>query len=192
MDEKIKKAVEILNQGGIIIFPADTAFGIGCRMDDDSAIRKLFKIRKRPSSQAVSVLVDSIEMAQEYLEPLDKEVKKLMQKYWPCALTIVYKCKIDKVYPIVRGNGDTLGVRMPDYNTVLELIKGVSVPILGPSANFHGESTPYKLEDLNPELVKLVDYVVQGNTNNFGTVSTVIDCSISPWKILRQGAVRIN
>lgn len=192
INKKIEKAVEVLNQGRVIIFPTDTAFGIGCRMDNKSAADRLFDIRKRPENQAVSVLVDSVEMAQEYLEPLDEKVKTLMEKYWPGALTVVYKCKTDKVYQSIRGNGETLGVRMPDHNTVLELIKGVGVPILGPSANLHGERTPYKFEDLNPELVKLVDYVIPGQTNNFGSVSTVVDCSISPWKIIRQGAVKVE
>lgn len=191
MNEQIQKAIEILNQGGIIIFPTDTAFGIGCRMDNESAIAGLFDIRKRPENQAVSVLVDSVEMAQDYLEPLAGEVKTLMKKYWPGALTIVYKCKTDKVYPLIRGGGETLGVRMPDHDTVLELIKGVGVPILGPSANFHGEMTPYRFEDLNTDLVKLVDYVIPGQTNNFDSASTVIDCSIDPWKVIRQGAIII-
>lgn len=191
MKSQIKKAVRVLNEGGVVIFPTDTAFGIGCRMDNESAVARLFSIRKRPEDQLASVLVDSIKMAQEYLKPVGKKIKTLMRKYWPGALTIIYKCKTDKVYPSVRGNGGTLGLRMPDHTTVLELIKGVEVPILGPSANFHGEKTPYVFEDLNPELVKLADYVVQGETNNIRNVSTVIDCSVNPWKMIRQGAIRI-
>lgn len=191
MNGQIQEAIKILNQGGVIIFPTDTAFGIGCRMDNESAVAGLFSIRKRPQDQPISVLVDSIEMAQEYLEPLDGKVKTLMGKYWPGALTVVYKCKTDKVYSLIRGGGETLGVRVPDHNIALDLIKAIGVPILGPSANFHGEKTPHKFEDLNPDLVKLVDYVVFGQTNNLGTISTVIDCSISPWKILRQGEIEL-
>ena len=191
MNEQIQKAIEILNQGGIIIFPTDTAFAIGCRMDRSEAIKRLFNIRKRPSNQPVLVLVNGLEMAQEYLQPLDEKVKELMRKYWPGALTVVCKCKIDKVYSLIRGNGKTLGVRMPDHKIALELIRNTGVPILGPSANFHGEKTPYKFEDLNPDLVKLADLVLTGEASNLGKVSTVLDCSISPWKIIRQGAIRI-
>lgn len=192
MKRQIEKAVRVLNKGGIIIFPTDTAFGIGCRMDSESAVARLFSIRKKPQGQSVSVLVDSLEMAQKYLKPLDKKVKTLMEKYWPGALTIVYKCRTDKVAPLIRRDGETLGVRMPDHETILGLIKGVGVPILGPSANFHGERTPYELEDLDPELIKLVDYVFPGETKNIGSASTVIDVSTSPWKIIRKGAIKID
>ncbi len=192
MNEQIQKAIEMLNHGGVIIFPTDTAFAIGCRIDRSEVIKRLFNIRKRPLNQPVLVLVNGLEMAQEYLEPLNGAVKELMKKYWPGALTIVYKCKTDKVYPLIRGNGKTLGVRMPDHNIVPELIKGVGVPILGPSANFHGGKTPYSLEDLDPILVKLADFILEGKTNEIGKASTVIDCSINPWKIIRQGTVRID
>lgn len=184
------QAVEILNAGGILIFPTDTAFGIGCRMDKKKAIERIFKIRKRPKNQAVPVLVSSIEMAKKYLLPLPKEVEDLMKKYWPGALTIVYPCQIKKVPFLVRGRGKTLGVRMPNHQVPLQLIKLVKVPILGPSANFHDQPTPYKFEDLDKNLLKLVDLVIPGQCQ-VGLVSTVIDCSQKPWKIIRKGAIKI-
>lgn len=192
MNTQIEKAVIVLNQGGIVIFPTDTAFGIGCRMDKTDAIKRLFRIRNRPETQATPVLVSGGEMAQEYLMPIPDEVKEsLMTPYWPGALTIVLPTRKEKVPELVRGNGDTLGVRMPDHEIALELIKQVGVPLLGPSANFHGEPTPYLFTDLNPELVKLVDFVVEG-TCKHTKASTVIDCSVRPWKILRQGAIELK
>lgn len=187
----IKKAIEVLKDGGIVIFPTDTAFGIGCRIDDEKAVQRLFKIRKRPSSMAVPVLVDSIKMTFQYLEPIPVDIYKFMIKYWPGALTVVFPCKISKVSSLVRGGGATIGVRIPDNKTVREIIRGVRVPILGPSANFYGGKTPYKFEDLDKNLIKLVDYVMDGKTSE-ENVSTVIDCSKKPWKIIREGAVRIK
>lgn len=191
MDEKIRKAVEILDKGGIVIFPTDTAFAIGCRIDNEKAIKRIFEIRRRPIDKAVPVLVDSIKMANHYLEKVSDEIIELMKKYWPGGLTIICECKKDLVPKLVRGGGYTLGLRMPNNKICLELISKCKIPILGPSANFHGDKTPYKFENLNPELVKLVDYVVSGETNNLG-ISTVIDCSTNPWKILRQGVVKIE
>ena len=192
MTEQILQAIKTLKQGGIIIFPTDTAFGIGCRIDNEDAIKRLFKIRKRPESQATPVLVSGLEMAQEYLLPIPNDVKeKLIDKYWPGALTIVLPSQIEKVPNLVRGGTDTLGVRMPNHDVALEIIKNVCVPILGPSANFHGEKTPYSFEDLDPELVELVDYIVPGECS-IKQASTVIDCSVKPWKILREGAIGIH
>ena len=189
--EDIKKAISVLNNGGIVIFPTDTAYGIGCRIDDENAVKKLFALRRRPETQATPVLVDSIEMAEKYfVTPLPDNVRRLMKKYWPGGLTIVYPCKTESVPSLVRGGGNNLGIRMPDNKTVLSMIKKLGVPILGPSANFHGNKTPYKHEDLDPELLKSVDYVIKGECNKKQS-STVIDCSVSPWKILRVGAVKL-
>lgn len=191
MENKLKKAIEILKQGGIVIFPTDTAYGIGCRINNEKAVEKLFKTRKRPKTQAVPVLVSSIKMAENYLLPFENKVRALMKKHWPGGLTIIYPCQTKKIPLFVRGGGKTLGVRIPDHQIPLLLIKELETPIIGTSANFHGEKTPYCFEDLNQELIKKVDYVIKGECQK-GKASTVIDCSKKPWRILRQGVVDIK
>jgi len=190
--ENIKNAIRILNEGGIVIFPTDTAFGVGCRIDNQDAVEKLFKIRKRPLGQAVPVLVKDANMAQYYLQSIPEKVKReLMDRYWPGALTIVLPCRVENVFKLVRGGGNSLGVRMPDHETALFLIGGAGVPILGPSANFHGGKTPYRFEDLDRNFVKMVDYVVPGECS-LKNASTVIDCSKNEWRTIRKGAITIN
>lgn len=191
MNNNIDEAVKILNQSGTVIFPTDTAFGVGCRMDNEEAVKRLFAVRNRPETQATPVLVNSMEMATRYLEPLPEAVLKLMKTYWPGALTIIYRCKTGLVPKLVRGGGETLGVRMPDHPLTLELIRNLGVPLLGPSANFHGQKTPYKYEDLDPEFIKKVDYVIKGECKT-GNVSTVVDCTTEPFNIIRQGAIIIR
>jgi len=189
----IEKAVEILNRGGIIIFPTDTAIGIGCRIDNEDTVKKLFDIRKRDYNKAVPVLVDSVAMAQKYLRPINPKVlERLISKFWPGALTIILPCKIKKVPELVRGGGENLGVRIPNHSVILEVIKRIGTPLLAPSANFQGEKTPYRFEDLNPSLIKLVDYVLKSKTGNLMRPSTVIDCSKKPWKVIREGAIKLD
>ena len=192
MNDQVDEAVRILNQGGIVIFPTDTAFGIGCRIDSKETIKKLFKLRRRPESQAVPILVSDLEMAKKYVKEVPEDIiNKLINPYWPGALTIVLKVNEEKVFSLIRGGGETIGVRMPNHPTTLEIIKKVDVPILGPSANFHGEKTPFEFKDLDQELISLVDYVVEGKCS-IKQASTVIDCSKTPWNILRQGAIKVN
>ncbi len=187
----IKQAIKILNQGGIVIFPTDTAFGIGCRLDRPTSVDRLFKIRQRPLTQAMPVLVDSPNMALAYFLNPSETVLALMREYWPGALTIVAPGRIEIIYAPIRSNGKNVGLRMPNHKATLKLIRGINVPLLGSSANFHGQPTPYKLEDLDPKLVKLVDYVLSG-TCPVGQISTVVDCSVEPPQILRQGAVNLR
>lgn len=188
----LDEAISILKQGGIVIYPTDTAFGIGCRIDSAESVAKLFKLRNRPFSQATPVLVDSIIMAEKYFSsPLPDNVRQVMENYWPGALTIVYKCKKDMIPLLVRGGGKTIGLRMPNHKIPLEIIDRLGVPILGPSANFHGEVTPFDYNQLDKQLIKLVDYVIEGKCS-IGNVSTVIDCTGNPFKIIRRGAVNVD
>ena len=191
MEEQLQKAITVLKAGGIVIFPTDTAYGIGCRIDDRHAIDRLFTIRKRPVSQAMPVLVSSKSMAYGYYKNPPEIVAQLMDLYWPGALTIIGPCDPSHIYTPIRGGTETVGLRMPNHNIPLSLITAVGVPVVGPSANFHGETTPYSFDELNPELVRLVDYALPGKAT-LGIVSTVVDATESPPKIIRQGAVTIG
>lgn len=191
MNKYREEAITILKQGGIVIFPTDTAFGIGCRMDNEQAVEKLFSIRKRPSKQAVPVLFNSIELVEQYVLDIPEKVRsELMDKYWPGALTIILPADMKKVPKLVRGGGMSIGTRIPAHEVPLSLISAIGVPLIGTSANFHGEPTPYRLADIDPKLYRLVNYVVPGTTS-IKKESTVIDCTIEPWQIRRQGAIAI-
>lgn len=193
MDIKIQEAVKVLKNGGIVIFPTDTAYGIGCRMDNEKSIKRLFEIRKRSESKPLLALVDSIEMAQDYLLPIPKKVTdNIIKKYWPGSVTIILNCITQKVPELVRGGGNTLGVRLPNNSQLLELIKEVGVPVVAPSANFAGEQTPFSFQDLDERLIKSSDYALEGNIDSNKKTSTIIDCTVEPWKIIRKGAVEIQ
>lgn len=191
---QINKCIEVLKGGGIVIFPTDTAYGIGCRMDDEKAIERLIRIRKRPDGKAFPVLVADLNMAQQYLEAVpDRARKELADKYWPGGLTIVLNCIVERVPDKVRGGGSSLGVRAPKNENLLWIISEVGVPILGPSANFAGGKTPFSIKDIDEKLLKSVDFVLEGDKeiNSSSLASTVINCTSEPWKILRYGAVRL-
>ena len=139
--------------------------------------------------QAPPVLVDSVNMSLKYYQsPIPDNVRLLMKKFWPGALTIVYPAKKDAVTVLVLGGGTKIGIRMPKHWKILKVIKEVGEPILGPSANFHGEETPYKYADINPELLKKVDLIIPGYCK-IKKASTVVDCSLEKLKIIRYGAV---
>ena len=190
MNNDIKKAAEIVKKGGLIIFPTDTAFGIGCRIDNEDAVKRLFTIRKRPFNNPTPVLFSSISMVEEYVTNIPEEVMPLLEKYWPGALTVILSAEISKVPDLVRGGGLTLGCRIPKHEVPLEIVKSIGVPIIGTSANFAGKPTPYYFEDLDKDLLKEVDLVIGGQAFEHKE-STVIDCTQNPWKILRKGAVII-
>lgn len=191
MQLDINQAIRIIRDGGVIIYPTDTAFGIGCRIDDPLAVTRLFKIRERSLTKATPILVNSKKMALKYFLNPPTVVFKLMDRFWPGALTIVSSCKTYLILDLIRGGGATVGLRMPDHQIPLKIIDKLNVPIIGTSANFSGQSTPYSFESLDDNIIKLCDGVLNG-VCNIKRVSTVVDCTSGKFKIIRQGAVIIK
>ena len=193
--KNLNKAVSILKSGGVVIFPTDTVYGIGCLFDNPEAVDRIYNIKNRPKNQPFPILVSSIEQV-EKLAIISQQAKKLMSKYWPGGLTIILT-----PLPIPRlstyskpgleqlGKSGKIGFRMPDSKLLQNTISQVG-PIIGTSANFHGQKTPTSLEELDPELIKLVDYVVKGECKK-GMESTVVDITSGRIKILRQGAIKL-
>lgn len=177
--EDLNNAVTTLKKGGVVIFPTDTVYGIGCKWDNIVAVSRIKNIKH--STQNFPVLVSNIAQAHAIgkITPL---ALGLIIKYWPGGLTILVKS---------RKNDQKIGIRMPLSESVKYIIENLGSPILGSSANFHGQKAPTNSNDINPSLIKLVDYVVKGKCEK-GIESTVIDTTVSPAKILRHGAVVIS
>lgn len=183
-------AIEMFKKGKIGIFPTDTAFGVGCRIDDKDSVKQLFKIRSRPENKPILALADSFGMVKKYVEVSDEILEKLAKKYWPGELTIVLPCKKNLVPDLVRAGGETLAVRIPNSKKLRDLIAKVGIPILAPSANLSGRKTPFIFTELDKNLLCLVDFIVYGSSK-IRKESTIIDCFKKPWRILRRGAIEV-
>ena len=180
-EDQIKEAVKILKKGGIVIFPTDTVYGIGCRFDDKDAISRLYKIKKTPESQPFPILVSDLSQV-EKLAVINKTGEELIKKYWPGALTIVLQSKEGK---------NKIGFRMPDSALIKSIIDGLGEPIIGTSANFHGSRAPNSYEKLDSTFIKLADFVLRGECQ-LGIESTVVDATIDYPEVLRDGAIKLQ
>lgn len=176
--EEIEKAVEILRRGGVVIFPTDTVYGIGARFDSTAAIQRIRNIKK--SYQDFPILISDFKQLHQLVQA-NSIALYLAQKYWPGALTLVLKSK--------RGD-EKIALRIPDSPLVRTLIDMLGAPIIGTSANFHGQKASTKYAELDKRLITLADYVIRGRCR-LGKESTVVDATAIPVKILRAGAVRI-
>lgn len=191
MKNKIEDVIERFKKGKVGIFPTDTAFGIGCRMDNEDAVRRVYQIRNRPTDKSLLVLVSSVDMAEEYVDISESVRTTFIDKFWPGGLTIIFNCKKDKVPGVVNSNSNTLAVRLPDHKLLRAIIDKVGVPLVAPSANFSGENTPYTFSEIDPHLMQKVDFVLNGVCTMEG-VSTIIDVTKKPWEIVRQGVVSVK
>lgn len=188
--DNIQKITEAFRAGRTVVFPTDTAYGIGCRMDNLSSVREVFQIKKRDLNNPLLVLVDSIEMAEKYVK-FDSRSLRFVKKYWPGGLTVFLPCYLDKVPGIVRAGTSTLAIRWPKHKAIEKIISNICVPLIATSANISGKETPYTLDQVDKVILDQVDLIMEGECT-YKKESTIIDCSVSPWKIVRQGAVKIG
>ena len=198
----LEKAAAIINAGGVVVFPTDTVYGIGCRFDNRKALERIRRIKGTPENQQFPVLVSDVGQVKK-IAKLTNPAQKLIDKYWPGALTIVLDSRHPELLPrhpelatgpeLYRrdsGSKHKIGFRMPDSLLTRTLIEKVGAPIIGTSANFHTKRTSAGYGDLDPQFIKLADYVIPGECK-LGRESTVVDATVDPPKVLREGAVSI-
>ena len=158
MKEEIKKALEVLRKGGIIIYPTDTVWGIGCDATNDKAVQKIFRLKKRMDHKAMIVLICQAKNIESIVEKVPSIAYDLMES-WNKPLTIVYDNAKNLAKKLISSD-KTIGVRVSKSKFNQELIKALGHPIVSTSANFSGEETPVFFTEIDDKLLEAVDYVV--------------------------------
>jgi L-threonylcarbamoyladenylate synthase len=183
----LEQAVEILKKNGIIIFPTETTYGIGCRLGSEVAIKRLYQIKKREADKPTSIVVENLEQAKIYAQ-LSYQAEKLAQHFWPGPLTLVLPAT-SRVPDLIKKEG-TIGLRQPSHSVLLALLKNLGEPLLAPSANFAGQPAPNELNSVDSRLVAMVDYVVDAPTGG-QKPSTVLELSDDKMTFLREGPISL-
>ena len=184
----VERAASVLRAGGLVAFPTDTVYGVGCRWVGDPLPReRLFQLKQRPVDRRVPVLVDSLQQAVEHGYEADDRIKLLTRRFWPGALTIVLPFCADAPAP---EGAETQAFRAPDHPVALALIGAVG-PLYVSSANLSGQPEALTADEVLAAFAgsDLLDAVVDGGRAPGGRASTVVDLSVSPARLLREGAV---
>lgn len=187
MATDIISAIDILKAGRPAVFPTDTVYGIGVAVEYAASPQAIFDAKQRDEGKPVAWLVGGPEALDAYGVDVPEKAYRLAERHWPGALTIVVKAS-DKVPESFRAPDDTIGLRMPDNDVALRLVRVVG-PIATSSANVSGGEAPRTAADLDPELLKCVDAVIEDDRQASGTASTVLDCSQDNPVIVRQGEI---
>lgn len=186
-----RRAVEMLREGAVIVFPTDTVYGLGCRIDALDAVRRIFALKGRGEAEPLPVLLADPEQLEVYGRDLTPAARELARRFWPGGLTIVVR-RTDAVPALVAGGRDTVGLRVPDHPVPRRLIREVGVPLVGTSANTHGAPSPRTAQQAAFDLGDAVDLILDGGRCPLGRESTVVDATADPVRILRQGAVHLE
>jgi tRNA threonylcarbamoyl adenosine modification protein (Sua5/YciO/YrdC/YwlC family) len=186
---KLKLITECLLDGGLIIYPTDTVYGMGCDFSNNSAIEKLCRIKGiKPNKANFSFICSDLSHISEYAKPFTTNVYKLMRKCLPGAFTFILNAT-SKVPKMLNNNRKTIGIRIPDNNIALSIVAALGNPIISTSLKLQDEINEYPTdaELIYEEFHKLVDIVVDGGAGN-AEPSTVIDCTENMPQLIRQGA----
>lgn len=182
----IEYAVNIIRSGGILVYPTDTVYGLGSDALNPEAVRRIFKIKVRPNYQPLPVIVSGLEMAKR-LAFVDDQAEKLMNIFWPGALTIVLMKRLQELSTVV-GGGLTVGLRMPNHSVSLILLRKSDLPLVATSANKHGKLSPFEACEALRQIGSEADLFLDAGRVG-GQPSTIIDLTQKTPLIIRNGPV---
>ena len=179
-EEAIRKAAKVLVDGGLVIIPTETVYGIAANALDEKALERLYEIKNRSKDKPFSILIAHESKVRELCCDVPVAAYKLIHKYWPGPLTVILKS-------VSQGK---VGLRMPDNLVALAIINQSAVPLACPSANISDLPAPVNFEQAIKAMDGLVDLAIDAGAAKVGLESTVVDLSIEPAQIVRSGAIK--
>lgn len=179
----IEQTVDVLKTGGIILYPTDTIWGIGCDATDESACQRIIEIKNRPEEKSFILLVDGFTMLERYVpdfHPICYDLADLADK----PLTIIYP-SVKGIAPSIPAADGTVGIRITKDPICLKLIRSIRKPIVSTSANLSGQPSPTNFKEIDPAIINAVDAVLnERTTEKMTTPSQII-------KIGLDGSVQV-
>lgn len=187
-EEVMLRAGTILRNGGLVAFPTETVYGLGANALDDSAARKTYAAKGRPSDNPLIVHIAETDALERIVSEVSEKAKLIADKFWPGPLTMVFD-KTEEVPSGTTGGLATVAVRMPEDEVALALIRAGGGYVSAPSANVSGRPSPTTAEHVYEDLNGKIDMILDAGSVDIGVESTILDMTVDPPMILRPGAI---
>jgi len=184
--EGIEKTFEIIENGGVAVFPTDTVYGLGCNPYNSSAVKKIYEIKSREKIKSLPVLAYSLEIVKK-ITHVDSFTEKIIEKYWPGPLTLILKLTDEKLKKSLKLE-DKIAIRIPDSECVLKLLEKCNL-LVGTSANISG-NTSFTDPDECIKNIKNYDIFLNGGTITSKGESTIIEIKNETIEIIREGVLK--
>ncbi len=188
VERQLKQSVSILKNGGIIVYPTDTVYGLGADAFNEAAVNRIYKIKQRPLDQPLSVLIAEMSDLNQLTDDFPDMARILADKYWPGGLTLVVS-KSSLIPDWITAGRDTVAVRIPDHPITLELLRAFGKPLIGTSANLSGSPSVISADEVKEQLGNAADFIFDGGVCPGGFESTIIDVTGNMPIVLREGAI---
>lgn len=181
-------AAELLRQGRLVALPTETVYGLAADATQERAVRANYDAKGRPETKPLNVLVDGMQMVETVCRDIPEDAYKLAGAFWPGPLTMILWGN-GALPPIVPAGGATQGVRCPDHPAALAVIRALGRPLACPSANLSGRPSPKSAADVLAQLSRRINGVLDGGVCSVGVESTILDLTVTPYRILRRGGL---
>lgn len=182
----ITSALEVLLSGGLVAFPTDTVYGVGCLAFHQKAIESIYVAKDRPMEKAIPVLIGDNEDLVKVAEEIPIFAMKLIDRFWPGPLTVLVPKK--PTLPEAISATSTVGVRVPDHDIARAILR-LAGPMAVTSANISGQPSPITAERVYAQLGGRIALIVDGGRTPGGVPSTLVDCTTEQIQILREGPI---
>jgi L-threonylcarbamoyladenylate synthase len=185
----IDKAAEVIQGGGVIIYPTETLYGLGANPLDPEAMKRLYAIKGRDKAKPIPFLIKDQDMLETVVEDILPIGRQLMEHYWPGALTLIFRAKKGLPPPLC-GEGGTIGLRISAHPIAQLIVEAVDTPLTSTSANPAGEGDLTDPRMITQVFGDLVDLIIDGGRVP-GIGSTVVDLTMTPPKVVREGMIKV-
>jgi L-threonylcarbamoyladenylate synthase len=188
LSDVLKKAVDVLNNGGIVAYPTETFYGLGVKFDNEASLRKLYELKRRPEEKPMPLIIGDRTLLSMIAISVNEIAESLMDKFWPGPLTLLLKAKNDLSPYLTAGTG-RVAVRIPGESFALHLAGEAGFPITATSANPSGMPPAENADTIIKYFGEGIDLVIDGGKTAGGLPSTIADVTEKKIKIVREGAI---
>lgn len=191
-DERaLRTAAEAVLRGGVIAFPTDTLYGLGCSLFDVAAVEMVARLKRRDPSLAVISLIPDPAQAEGLASEVNDTARRLIAEFWPGPLSLIFRAAAI-VPPRVRGAGGTVALRCPRHTLSSRLLARVGGPVVSSSANLSGQRPAETAEEVRRIFGNQLDVILDGGPRRGGQPSTLVDVSAPRPRLLRLGALDVR
>jgi L-threonylcarbamoyladenylate synthase len=188
LQSALHEAVKVILSGGVVAVPTESFYGLAVHALDEKAVERLFAVKERREDKPVLILIASTKTLESYVKEVSDKARKLMERFWPGGLTLVFRAKPILPRLLTAGAGK-VGVRLSSHSVPRELARMVGAPITGTSANRSGQPSCSTAQEVTEAVGKDIDLILDGGGTPGGKGSTVLDVTVDPPAVLREGIV---
>jgi L-threonylcarbamoyladenylate synthase len=187
-DQVIQQGKMVLLQGGLVACPTESFYGLAVDAGNEAAIRNLFSLKNRNRGRPVLILIPSTESLRDYVTHIPPVAVPLIRRFWPGGLTLIFEAS-KKISPLLTGGTGTIGIRLSSHPIPTALARAIQGPVTGTSANPSSASSCRRSEEVMAYFGERIDLIIDGGETGGGTGSTILDMTMDPPEMVRDGMI---